>query len=68
MPQALDAAIKYERDFAYDFFAFKTLERSYLVRCPRWVAHYPRSTHLPCPVRYPLCLSDKSYKEECVFN
>lgn len=28
----LEAAIKYERDFDYDYFGFKTLERSYLVR------------------------------------
>ena len=28
----LDEAILYDRDFAYDFFGFKTLERSYLMR------------------------------------
>lgn len=28
----LDAAILYDRDFSYDFFGFKTLERSYLMR------------------------------------
>ena len=28
----LDAAVKYERDFYYDYFGFKTLERSYLLR------------------------------------
>jgi ribonucleoside-diphosphate reductase alpha subunit len=28
----LDEAIIYDRDFAYDYFGFKTLERSYLIR------------------------------------
>lgn len=30
--EALDAAIIYDRDFSYDFFGFKTLERSYLLK------------------------------------
>lgn len=30
--EALDAAIIYDRDFAYDYFGFKTLERSYLLK------------------------------------
>lgn len=30
--EVLDAAIIYDRDFAFDFFGFKTLERSYLLR------------------------------------
>jgi ribonucleoside-diphosphate reductase alpha chain len=29
---SLDEAILYDRDFSYDFFGFKTLERSYLMR------------------------------------
>ena len=28
----IDAAMKYERDFGYDYFGFKTLEKSYLLR------------------------------------
>lgn len=28
----LDAAIREERDFEYDYFGFKTLEKSYLLR------------------------------------
>ena len=31
----LDSEIVYERDFDYDFFGFKTLEKSYLVRMAR---------------------------------
>ena len=30
--EALDAAFEWELDFRYDFFGFKTLERSYLMR------------------------------------
>lgn len=30
--EKLDAAIIYDRDFVYDYFGFKTLERSYLLR------------------------------------
>ena len=29
----INAKIDYSRDFNYDFFGFKTLERSYLLRC-----------------------------------
>lgn len=29
----LDEAIREERDFEYDYFGFKTLEKSYLLRC-----------------------------------
>jgi ribonucleoside-diphosphate reductase alpha subunit len=29
----LNGAIQYERDFNYDFFGFKTMERAYLVKC-----------------------------------
>ncbi len=30
--ERLDSAVKFERDFSYDYFGFKTLERSYLVK------------------------------------
>lgn len=30
--EVLDAAIREERDFEYDYFGFKTLEKSYLLR------------------------------------
>lgn len=38
----LDAAIKYERDFAYDFFGFKTLERSYLPKLNGVIVERPQ--------------------------
>ena len=38
----LDSAIIYERDFQYNFFGFKTLERSYLLRINGRVAERPQ--------------------------
>lgn len=38
----LDKAIKYERDFDYDFFGFKTLERSYLPRLNGAIVERPQ--------------------------
>ena len=32
MAARIEAAIDYDRDFDFDFFGFKTLERSYLLR------------------------------------
>ncbi|KDN41031.1 hypothetical protein RSAG8_07737, partial [Rhizoctonia solani AG-8 WAC10335] len=39
---ALDSAMIYERDFHYNFFGFKTLERSYLLRISGRVAERPQ--------------------------
>ena len=38
----LDEAIDYTRDFNYDFFGFKTLERSYLLRINKKVVERPQ--------------------------
>ena len=38
----LDSAIIYDRDFQYDYFGFKTLERSYLIRLEGKVAERPQ--------------------------
>ncbi len=38
----LDGAIVYDRDFAYDYFGFKTLERSYLLRTNGKVTERPQ--------------------------
>ncbi|KAF3362664.1 Ribonucleoside-diphosphate reductase large subunit [Chlamydiales bacterium STE3] len=40
--EALDSAIIYDRDFGYDFFGFKTLERSYLLRMNGKVTERPQ--------------------------
>lgn len=40
--EVLDAAIVHENDFTYDFFAFKTLERSYLMRASGNVVERPQ--------------------------
>ncbi len=39
---SLDAAIIYDRDYAFDFFGFKTLERSYLLRMDGEVVERPQ--------------------------
>jgi ribonucleoside-diphosphate reductase alpha chain len=38
----LDAAIIYDRDFAYDYFGFKTLERSYLMKVDGKIVERPQ--------------------------
>ncbi|MFM7023885.1 MAG: ribonucleoside-diphosphate reductase subunit alpha [Flavobacteriales bacterium] len=40
--QILDSSIIYDRDFGYDYFGFKTLERSYLLRMNGKVAERPQ--------------------------
>ncbi len=38
----LDSALIYDRDFSYDFFGFKTLERSYLLKLDGKIAERPQ--------------------------
>ena len=38
----LDSVLDYKRDFAYDYFGFKTLERSYLLRMNKKVIERPQ--------------------------
>ncbi len=38
----LDETIIYDRDFGYDYFGFKTLERSYLLKCEGMVVERPQ--------------------------
>lgn len=40
--EALDAVIIYDRDFGYDYFGFKTLERSYLLKINGKTAERPQ--------------------------
>ncbi len=40
--EVLDSAIIYDRDFTYDYFGFKTLERSYLLRLHGQVVERPQ--------------------------
>ena len=37
----INSKIDYSRDFNYDFFGFKTLERSYLLKCEGKVVERP---------------------------
>jgi len=38
----IDAAVRYERDFDYDYFGFKTLEKSYLLRVNGKIVERPQ--------------------------
>lgn len=40
--EALDAAIMHSRDFEYDYFGYKTLEKSYLLKVNQLVAERPQ--------------------------
>ncbi len=40
--EELDSAIIYDRDYSYDYFGFKTLERSYLLRVNGKIAERPQ--------------------------
>lgn len=40
--EALDSTIIYNRDFSYDYFGFKTLERSYLLKLNGQIAERPQ--------------------------
>jgi len=40
--ERLDSAIIYDRDYSFDFFGFKTLERSYLLRMDKQVVERPQ--------------------------
>lgn len=42
----LDAAIIYDRDYEFDYFGFKTLERSYLLRMDKQVVERPQQLFL----------------------
>ncbi len=39
--EILDSTIIYDRDFAFDYFGFKTLERSYLLKVDGKIAERP---------------------------
>lgn len=49
----LNSAIIYDRDFNYNFFGFKTLERSYLLRIDKKVAERPQ--HMLMRVAIGIC-------------
>ena len=38
----LNSAIIYDRDYNYDYFGFKTLERAYLMTCDKKVIERPQ--------------------------
>ena len=44
--EKLDAAMDYQRDLGYDYFGFKTLERSYLLRVNGKIVERPQHMRL----------------------
>ena len=44
--ELLDSSIIYDRDFAFDYFGFKTLEKSYLMRIEGRVAERPQHMYM----------------------
>ena len=44
--ECLDAAIVHSRDNGFDYFGFKTLERSYLLRIEGLIVERPQVSHL----------------------
>ncbi|KAL0831234.1 hypothetical protein ABMA28_002087 [Loxostege sticticalis] len=48
--ERLDSAIVYDRDFKYNYFGFKTLERSYLLKINNKVAERPQHMLMRCAI------------------
>lgn len=48
--EAINAVIDYSRDFGYDFFGFKTLEKSYLLRVDNEIAERPQHLLMRCSI------------------
>lgn len=40
--EKLNACIKYDRDFSFDYFGFRTLERGYLMKCAKKIIERPQ--------------------------
>lgn len=48
--ERIDSAIVYDRDFNYDYFGFKTLERSYLLRLKGKIVERPQQMLMRCAI------------------
>ena len=48
--ERINAEIHYSRDFEYDFFGFKTLEKSYLLRVNGEIAERPQHMLMRCSI------------------
>ena len=46
----INEVIDYSRDFQYDFFGFKTLEKSYLLRCDGEIVERPQHMLMRCSI------------------
>jgi ribonucleoside-diphosphate reductase alpha chain len=48
--ERINAEIDYSRDFDYDFFGFKTLEKAYLLRVDNRIAERPQHMLMRCSI------------------
>lgn len=48
--ERINAVIDYSRDFNYDFFGFKTLERAYLLKCDNKIVERPQHMLMRCAI------------------
>ena len=48
--ERINEVIDYSRDFQYDFFGFKTLEKSYLLRVDGQIAERPQHMLMRCSI------------------
>ena len=56
--EAINSMIDYERDYLYDYFGFKTLERSYLLKNQKTDSTYERPQHTFMRVASHICCGD----------
>ena len=59
---AIAAAMRYDRDYMYSYFGFKTLEKSYLLRCNKKIVERPQD--LLMRVAIGIHMSQDASKEE----
>jgi ribonucleotide reductase alpha subunit len=57
--EKLDNAIDYNRDFLFDYFGFKTLERAYLMRCNNLIVERPQHMWM----RVSLCIHNDNIEK-----
>ncbi len=56
--ELLDSTIIYDRDYGFDYFGFKTLEKSYLVR--KWTARLSERPSSTCICGWPSAFTGRT--------
>jgi ribonucleotide reductase alpha subunit len=64
----IDEYINYERDYLFDFFGFKTLEKSYLMKLDNKIIERPQDLFMRVAIQIHMPLSTSSYKDENVLE